>query len=213
MGGIDSHRTPSMTHRFLGVLVFVMTVTAGCTSKNTSTPPPVPPQSAPASSVGTAPFPLVGRWQMVTTCQRYVNALNEAGLEALAPGVLAGNGWMPGSAEQLAKKSDICQGAVPSRVHSHFFNQSGQFGSVDWRNQQVDNGKYKIINDHTMVIGQSTFRYSIRGGSELTMHPLIPAALKRTALANPMEFSEAGWMVAVALPGYTWKRVSCEQWC
>jgi hypothetical protein len=29
------------------------------------------------------------------------------------------------------------------------------------------------------------------------------------ALAHPLQFSTAGWMVAVAYPGHTWKRVPC----
>ena len=84
---------------------------------------------------------------------------------------------------------------------------------MDWRNQQVDDGTYKIVNDHTFVIGNSRFHYRIVNGDTLMMDPVIPAALKQQALARPTKFSTAGWMVAVALPGYTWKRVSCSQWC
>lgn len=63
---------------------------------------------------------LVGRWAHLTTCQELVSALKKAGLKALAPGVLAGNGLVSGTAKQLAHKRHICAGA-PLRLHSHFF--------------------------------------------------------------------------------------------
>ena len=34
-----------------------------------------------------------------------------------------------------------------------------------------------------------------------------------SALANPFEFTDAGWSVSVAYPGETWKRVDCSGWC
>jgi hypothetical protein len=42
-----------------------------------------------------------------------------------------------GTLEQLEKKDDPCEGAVP-REHSHFFTGFGTFGSLDWRGEQVD---------------------------------------------------------------------------
>jgi hypothetical protein len=37
--------------------------------------------------------------------------------------------------------------------------------------------------------------------------------MKEQALANPLQFTDAGWAVAVAYPGEEWKRVSCADWC
>jgi hypothetical protein len=42
---------------------------------------------------------------------------------------------------------------------------------------------------------------------------MISTAMKRQALAHPLAFSAAGWMIAVALPGGTWKRAPCNAWC
>ena len=137
-----------------------------------------------------------------------VGALDQVGLGALAPAMLAGNGLVRGSPRQLAEKDDICEGAVP-REHSHFFTETGLFGSVDYNDQQVDDGEYEVVDDDTVLIGggPSGFTYRItEDGQTLSLDPVIPASDKRLALARPLEFSGAGWSVAVAFPGYTWER-------
>jgi hypothetical protein len=153
---------------------------------------------------------IVGRWSRTTTCQDYVQALTRAGLRRLAPGVLAGNGLVAGTSKQLAAKSNICAGAT-ARLHSHFFTADGRFGSVDWTNKQVDDGHFTTVGN-TLHVGASLFRYTI-SANRLSLTPMISAAMKRQALAHPLTFSAAGWMIAVALPGGTWKRVACNAWC
>jgi hypothetical protein len=164
-----------------------------------------------AAHGGSSSSTIVGRWSRTTTCRQFVDALSEAGLRALAPGVLAGNGLVSGTPKQLAAKANICSGATP-RVHSHFFTRDGLFGSVDWNDKQVDDGHYKLVGNQTIRIGDATFRYRVTAG-RLSLTPLISLSVKREALAHPLEFSTAGWMIAVALPGGTWKRVPCNQWC
>jgi hypothetical protein len=154
---------------------------------------------------------LVGRWERVTTCQDLVSALTKAGLRKTAPAMLAGNGFVPGTPKQLSAKADICKGAVPRR-HSHFFTAAGQFGSVDYNGQQVDDGSYRILDARTVRINEGKFRFRI-AGRELRLEPVISAAARRKALAQPLQFSTAGWQVAVAFPGHAWKRVPCAQWC
>jgi hypothetical protein len=105
-----------------------------------------------------------------------------------------------------------CKGAL-TRQHSHFFNQSDQFGSLDWLDGQVDDGSYRIVNGNTLRIGQVTFHYSISNGDTLRLSPVLSQAMIREALAHPQKFSDAGWAVTVAYPGQTWKRVPCENWC
>ena len=155
--------------------------------------------------------PLVGRWERVTTCQELVNVLTKAGLRKTAPAMLAGNGFVPGTPNQLAAKAAICKGAVPRR-HSHFFTAAGQFGSVDYNGQQVDDGSYRILDARTVRINEGKFHFRITG-RELRLQPVISAAARRKALAQPLQFSTAGWQVAVAFPGHAWKRVPCAQWC
>ncbi len=143
-----------------------------------------------------------------------VRALSEAGLGALAPGVVGD--YFPGeSPKELEKKQKLCQEAMPQR-HSHFFTADGLFGSLDQNEQQVDDGPYRISGPGTFQLGENqeeTFTYRIEGGDRLTMVPVISATVKRMALARPLEFSIAGHQVAVALTGQTWQRVPCGTWC
>ena len=144
-------------------------------------------------------------------CEDLVAALNEADLGALIPQEVTE--YFPDkSVQALAKKADPCAGAEPFS-HSHFFDQSGQFGSLDQNLNQVDNGNYTIVNDHTVRINEGTFRFTISGGDTLTLDPVITHAERKVALLDPLEFSTASWMMAVAYPGTTWKRVPCEGWC
>ena len=99
------------------------------------------------------------------------------------------------------------------REHSHFFSQSGQFGSLDWLGGQVDEGQYRIINGNTVRIGDVAFRYRIVRGNTLTPSPVLTKVMVHKALAHPQKFSAAGWAVSVAYPGHTWTRVPCESWC
>jgi len=57
-----------------------------------------------------------------------------------------------------------------------------------------------------------TFHMRVDHG-DLRLSPMISPVLKRRALAHRLRFSAAGWMVAVAFPGHSWKRVPCAQWC
>jgi hypothetical protein len=159
---------------------------------------------------------LAGRWERVTTCRQIVDALDRVGLRAVAPSVVAGNGLVPGTPRELAAKRDICRGAVP-RVHSHFFTRTGQFGSLDWNRAQVDEAPYRVVDARSVTIGppdwRGMFRYRVVGGKALLLTPVLTPAAKRFALAHPLRFSLAGWMVAVALAGGEWKRVPCVGWC
>jgi hypothetical protein len=195
----------------IGLLV-VVAVAVACDSNGSSAPAP-PTVQSPSTSPSAEPVAaLVGRWERVITCQELVDELNQAGLGDIAPTIVAGNGFVPGSAKQLAKKADLCEGATP-RVHAHFFTPEGLFGSLDWNEQQVDDGTYTIINDKTFKIGDTTFHYEIVNGDTLMLEPVIPRAAVTEALAHPDEFSDAGWSVSVALQGHPWKRVDCEGWC
>jgi hypothetical protein len=151
--------------------------------------------------------PLVGRWSATRTCQGIVNGLRQNGLLAVAPSVAAD--YFPNQAPTaLARKSDICSGAK-SQLHSHFFTTGGKFGSLDQNGKQVDDGNYRLLNASTVRINDGAFRFRIVG-KFLSLTPLLTPAQKRRALARPLQFSTAGWMVVVAYPGHTWKRVPCE---
>jgi hypothetical protein len=146
---------------------------------------------------------LVGEWQRATTCAELVRALKQAGLEKFAPEAVAGNGFVPGvtTADQLADPARPCDGAVPRR-HSHFFTDDGEFGSLDWNGEPVDDGTYEIIDDRTFIISKEfpdvTFHYRIDGDT-ITFEPVIP---------DDCSTFRCMWSVSVAYPGKSWKRVS-----
>ena len=95
--------------------------------------------------------------------------------------------------------------------HYHFFTGIGTFGSEDQNGQQVDDGPYKVRGTHTLLIGRAKFRYTVRGDG-LTLDPVITDTIRKEALAKPGEFTEAVWMVSVAVSGTSWNRVDCS-WC
>ena len=180
--------------RMVPVLVFVLGVGCGGAALPEDTPEPT---GQPSSSSSPEVSPLVGEWKRVTKCQELVRLLEANGLGERASQAIEGNGWVDGSLEQLEKKDDPCEGAVP-REHSHFFTEFGTFGSLDWRGEQVDEGTYVIVDDRTFTIGDgdAMFHFEIRGDT-ITFEPV---------LADCTGF-DCVWMLAVASPGYTWQRV------
>jgi hypothetical protein len=203
-------------------LFAAVTVTAGCSSNSATSPPAGASHSpAAAASASSAAAGLAGEWERVTTCQELVGELDKASLGPLAPYAWSGQTSSTGlsSFAPVSPKptqAHPCTGAL-SREHSHFFSQSGQFGSLDWLGGQVDNGPYRIINDNTVYIGSppiaAAFHYRIVRGDTLMLSPVLTKAMLRQALAHPDQFSAAFWAVTVAYAGYTWKRVPCQNWC
>jgi hypothetical protein len=168
------------------------------------------------SSVAQQTPRLVGLWTTIRTCQGLVDSARTAGVEQLAP-VMVADDYFPGqSPQQLAQKPDLCSGATPQR-HSHFFTKQGRFGSVNQHGKQADWGRYRIANGTVKIRTNGSpsyrsFRYKIVG-KKLSLVPLIPADLVRLAHTDPFQENEAAWMAAVAYTGHTWKRVPCGRWC
>lgn len=186
-----------------GAAAFLMTLLTmfGCGSSDDST-----------TSTGTGARPtsqtrsssLVGEWRRVNKCEELVQALTQGGLEEAIPEMVAGSELVPGVVNDpnaLADKSQPCNGAVP-RVHSHFFTESGQFGSRNHEGKQVDEGPYHLVNDNTVAIGDPgvTFHYRITNNDTLMLDPVLPDCA-------PQGCFEAGWSVSVAYPGHTWERI------
>jgi hypothetical protein len=171
---------------------------------------PSPSSSEPAPSPGS---PIEGLWEQEHSCQQLVEALADAGLAAIAAGVV-GDYFPDQTPTELAAKDDPCAGAVPQR-HSHFFTTDGQFGSVDADDQQVDDGPYRVEGDVVTIgegDGAARFRFTI-SGETLTLEPLIRDSDRQQALADPLEFSTAGWQVAVSYGGLPFSRGPCDGWC
>jgi hypothetical protein len=202
--------------RYFIVLVLLVVLSTGCGSDEPSSVGQPTPTGATATGTTNSGPTLVGRWERVNECPELVKALDEAGLGAIAPSVV-GDYFPEASSKQLAAKNDVCMGAEPF-VHSHFFSEAGTFGSLDENKQQVDDGSYEAVDSQTFRIssgpsgGSVEFRYEIDNDT-LTLSPVITKRMLKQALANPLEFSDAGWSVSVAYPGQTWRRVDCAGWC
>jgi hypothetical protein len=197
------------------VLIAVTITTVGC-GPSSSVPAAGTP-NADASPVESAVPALVGRWERVVTCQEMVGELDKAGLGPLTRYAWLGQTSSKGETSYVAGSptptlSHPCTGAI-DRQHSHFFTQDGQFGSLDWNGGQVDDGTYRIVDDHTMFIGLVTFHYVIQSGETLKLTPGITKEMVSQAVADPKNFSPALWAVAVAYPTYSWARAPCNGWC
>ena len=173
---------------------------------------PTVPSTSPATTGDTAADTptLVGRWERINEFPQLVEAVEQAGLGEIAPAV-ASDYFPDATPKELAKKHDLCKGAEPF-VHSHFFNENGEFGSLTEDLEPVDDGTYEISDDGTFVIGDVTFHYKIEGDS-LMLTPVLTKEMKAKARAHPLEFTDAGWALAVSYPGQVWKRVDCSGWC
>jgi hypothetical protein len=196
--------------------ILIALVAAACGSEAgtpTSTGQAIP--TSPATAQGSPPAsPLVGRWEQLHHCQDLVEALEKAGLRATAPAVVGGQFF----GEKVPHGADPCTGAK-NIAHSHFFTQDGAFGSLDQDLNQVDEGTYTIVDDQTVLISSppyftdARFTYRIENDDTLVLDPAITQTQRDEATADPKGFTEAVWMVTVAYPGTTWKRVPCEGWC
>jgi len=140
-----------------GLVAGAVALASGCGSPADSASPTGTRSSSAASSTApaTSSSELVGRWELEQSCDELIDALHAADLDAVLPSML--QDWFPDSTPaELARKTKPCQGATP-RPHSHFFTEDGQFGSVDEAGQQVDDGPYQVLDDHTVRIGEATF--------------------------------------------------------
>lgn len=177
-------------------------------SPNFTTAPSTPARSASLASPGS---PVFGRWEQRHSCEQLVVALKAHGLENVAPAIV-GDFFPKNTPQQLAKKgSHICNGAAP-QSHGHFFTNTGSFGSLDQNGKQVDNGKYEVVDNHTIQVNLGRFEYRVANGA-LVLKPIISATDRKAALAAPHDFSTAGWQVAVTYDGLPWHTVPCQGWC
>src|SRR4051812_31602211 len=131
---MKSHRTAALAVAGAVAVTVAVAVAVAVAVGSGAAAPSAPPGPSQARSATTT---LVGRWERTNTCRELVRALKRYGLGATAPAMIAGNGYVSGTPQQIARRRDPCRGAVRRR-HSHFFRADGQFGSVDYNDQQVD---------------------------------------------------------------------------
>lgn len=119
--------------------------------------------------------PIVATWTRVTSCQHFVDAVNNAGLQDYLAEWIVGAGFW--SDTRAIPSPQPCAGTPRQVEHSHFFRADGTWGSRDEHGAQVDDGTYELIDDHTLgfPLESGNFRvtYSISGDS-LTITAVSP---------------------------------------
>jgi hypothetical protein len=132
---------------FGAIAVVAMILASGC---STGTTAPTASPSVP-TGVGASAAPsvsttnnLVGSWHRAQSCQEMLAAFEAAGLAESHADWLTGN-FLGGS--PAPSGGDVCAGAHGPLEHSHFFTETGDFGSTDENGQQVDEGDYVIEGD------------------------------------------------------------------
>jgi hypothetical protein len=174
----------------------------------TASPSPSSIARSPASTASPSasePTPaIVGEWLAQHDCAKIKSMLEGAGLQEFVGESIFGNGLVPGVASEADAKdpSHPCLGAV-ARDHSHFFTTNGQFGSLDYERNQVDDGSYELVGDDTVVINGTEFSYKIKGDA-LTLTP--PTVDISGCTTKDCRFG-AAWVLMVSLPGTPWTRV------
>jgi len=200
--------------RLRGYLLIAVVV-AGCSAAPATSSPATPPGSpsaagseaavaSPSPAPRASPRPaLVGEWWFDRTCEAIVAALTKAGHPELirvdVGETLKGN--VNGEVPSDWDPEHPCAMALPPTPHSHTFWPNGMFNSYDEHGNQVDDGPWAIVDDHTFTIGKSTFSYSIVG-NELMFEPVLPADCTGEC------HETLGWVYAVSYPGSTWQRVT-----
>lgn len=144
---------------------------------------------------------LVGTWLGMHNCQRIVDIITAAGMPEQALLNAAESTTIPGvtTVAQIADPENPCVAAVDV-PHSHFFTASGLFGSRDANGQQVDDGRWVIVDEDTFVINGTPFDFKV-DGDELRMEPVDVG----TCPVNGTWCPEA-WKLMVAMPGMAWTR-------
>ena len=182
-------------------LLLGMLAVAACSAVAPTVGPTSPPATFPATSspspVPTASTALVGKWQLDRTCAALLRAVTEAGhpefLSFVLEELITGN----------ADPADPCANAKPPTNHSHTFWPDGRFNSYDENEGEVDSGRWMLVDDDTMRIGEPSpmaeFDFAIQRNS-LTLTPVIPADCTGDCLEM------AAYEFAVAFPGETWTR-------
>src|SRR5215212_986356 len=157
--------------------------------------------------------PLVGDWRRKRTCEEFVSRLKQAGLadqigshQDLLEEFGAGDGGQDSSGP--------CKGVNGRLAHDHIFYRDGRFASVDQNGDFVDDDRYILPNDHTIVFPRANasfppvtahFRFSDHLNT-VTFDLVLPKNLDECSERCREEY---GWAVSVFYSGLPWHR-ACQ---
>ena len=165
--------------RFLAVcLGTVVLLLAGCTAATETTedaatispPVSVTEGSSPSASASLITSEIIGYWHRAQTCAELVSAFEAAGLAQSHTGWLQGNFYGGGEGPTTG---DLCAGADGPLEHSHWFTETGEFGSHDQAGEQVDNGDY-TLSTPTRCPSRRIRRSSGSGATSSSTSPSTP---------------------------------------
>ena len=122
-------------------------VATGSTEDSATNPAASSDAASPSASTSAISSEIVGDWHRAQTCQELASAFEAAGLAVSHRGWLQGNFY--GGAEGPST-GDVCAGAEGPLEHSHYFTETGEFGSHDQNGQDVDSGDYTLVDSDTL---------------------------------------------------------------
>jgi hypothetical protein len=140
---------------------------------------------------------VVGEWSRINSCDSFVQAFQQAGLERLVPEWLVSAGYFV--REDQVDPSTPCQGAVDDR-NSYFFEPSGRFGSLDQDEVVVDDGMYAPLDGSAIaIVGKTSerrFRVDFRmANSRIRFHVSVPAGCTGACR------NDLAWLLSMFYPG------------
>jgi hypothetical protein len=153
---------------------------------------------------------LVGDWRRRRTCEEYVRRLKQAGLGDQIPShqeLLAEFG--AGVAQGGQGSNGPCRGVNGRLAHDHVFYRDGRFASVDNTGRFVDDGHYRLPNDHTIVFHgprndvTAHFRFSEHLNT-VTFDLVLPKNLDSCSDRCRGDYA---WAISVFFSGLSWHRV------
>jgi hypothetical protein len=149
----------------LGVIMLLLAGCSPATETNDDPPTATPSISnaeggTPSASPSLVTSEIIGYWHRAQTCAELFSAFEAAGLAQSHAGWLQGNFY--GGAEGPTT-GDLCAGAEGPLEHSHWFIETGEFGSHDQAGQQVDSGDYILVDPDTLSFPSHSSEFGFGG--------------------------------------------------
>jgi len=146
----------------------VMLLLAGCNTATDTTEdsatisPPAPDAEggSPSASASLIVSDIIGYWHRAQTCSELLPSFEAAGLAQSHSGWLQGNFY---GGEEGPATGDLCAGAQGPLEHSHWFTETGEFGSNDQAGQQVDFGDYRLVDSDTLSFPSHSTEFGYGG--------------------------------------------------
>ncbi|MFE5672018.1 hypothetical protein ACFQ58_10475 [Agromyces sp. NPDC056523] len=131
-------------------LAVALPTLSGCAGGPPATMPPASTaEDSDSSATATVvTSEIVGYWHRAQSCEELLATFEAAGLAESHSGWLQGNFYGGGEGPT---SGDLCVGAEGPLEHSHWFTETGEFGSHDQAGEQVDGGDYVLVDSDTLA--------------------------------------------------------------